>query len=135
MGKTMMEKMQPKLCNTHEWCEGDCSAPHLTFNADVASQTRFMAYFEPDSSNIEVETVSWKAASPPSGMFQYQPLTSSSSMIRFLRVETAELRSAPLVCSLVEFDLDSTPKFSALSYYWGPPKFDKQVLWTEKSSP
>ena len=34
-GFVMFDQMKVKLCNTHEWCEVDCSEPHTTLKPDV----------------------------------------------------------------------------------------------------
>ena len=42
-------------------------------------------------------------------------------MIRLLKIKRGFLRADYVDCELVNFDINSTPSYGALSYLWGPP--------------
>lgn len=64
--------------------------------------------------------------------FSYHPfaLEAGAHQIRLLRVYPAKEVSDPLVCDLRVVSLSSSPvpEFGALSYCWGPPVFDKEIV-------
>ena len=53
-------------------------------------------------------------------------------MVCLLRVKPAYYRKDVLECDLVDVSLDERPNFTALSYHWGPPRFDHQMVCNGK---
>ena len=54
------------------------------------------------------------------GKFPYLPLQPHSPLIRVVRLEPGSFDS-PIRCRLHHVDLDTGPKYEALSYVWGDP--------------
>jgi hypothetical protein len=122
--------MVAKLCNTHEWCEGECQEPHVALNPVVPAPADVRTAFEPGPDLENTEGPGEIDAS--SEIYQYQPLPSDRPMIRLLRIKPAELRASAVECDLVEADFDSNLKYGALSYHWGPPEFDRRIICNGK---
>lgn len=53
--------------------------------------------------------------------FEYTPLNWKTRSIRLLKFETPPPGSDVICCSLETYELDSCPRFAALSYTWGQP--------------
>ena len=62
------------------------------------------------------------------GSFEYAPIDSSKNMIRILRVKNANYRDDIIESEIFEACLDDHPTYAALSYYWGPRRFDHQII-------
>jgi hypothetical protein len=114
-GFVMFDQMVAKLCNTHEWCEGECQEPHVALNPVVPAPVDVRTAFEPGPDLENTEGPGEIDAS--SEIYQYQPLPSDRPMIRLLRIKPAELRASAVECDLVEADFDSNLKYGALSYH------------------
>jgi Heterokaryon incompatibility protein (HET) len=53
--------------------------------------------------------------------------------IRLIRLYPAVSRNAPLVCDLRVVSLDENPEYTALSYCWGDPIFDHEIICEGKT--
>jgi hypothetical protein len=60
--------------------------------------------------------------------YQYGPLDASKQQIRLLKIEKSTASTHPPRCTVHVFDLESTPRYIALSYTWGPPNPSHRIL-------
>ena len=61
-------------------------------------------------------------------IFANRQTSSSKNEIRLVRLYPAVSANAPLVCDLRVVSLDEKPEYSALSYCWGDPIFDQELI-------
>jgi hypothetical protein len=63
-------------------------------------------------------------------LYATQPLNSSANDTRLLHIKPNDRLDAPIVCDLrvVSLQDPNLEEFFALSYVWGPPRFDDSVL-------
>lgn len=64
--------------------------------------------------------------------FQYDPLDKSTRSIRLLRLEEQSLRDGPICISFETHQLETAPRFNALSYTWGEPEPCHEILLNGK---
>jgi hypothetical protein len=60
--------------------------------------------------------------------FRYHRLPRPNSMIRLLKIKRANFRADPVDFELLDFDLNDTPAYGALSYCWGDGPDDRRML-------
>lgn len=61
-----------------------------------------------------------------SGSYCYEPLDTEKQQFRLLKI--AQNDSGPINCEIEIFDLDDAPTYDSLSYTWGPPVTNFEVL-------
>ena len=118
-------------CSVHESCEVSCSNERLIFKPLLVGTRKLRL-------SNSLKDVDWTGLddSPtipvPKGSraetFTHRPFNSPSEMIRLLEIQPARLRTDPIVATVTEFLLDQAPEFNALSYFWGPPQFDAEII-------
>ncbi|PMD21171.1 HET-domain-containing protein, partial [Hyaloscypha hepaticicola] len=58
----------------------------------------------------------------------YEPLLTSSRQLRLLILNPCTNPKEAIRCTLVKISLDSPPKYEALSYTWGEPVDDFEII-------
>ena len=80
---------------------------------------------------------SWRSHPTPQGEHDYtytkRQTSNSKNEIRLVRLYVAANVNAPLVCDLRVVSLDEKPDYSALSYCWGDPVFDQELICEGKT--
>lgn len=117
-------------CSVHEKCEVSCSNERFQFEPLLVGARKLRlsnSLQEIDSADSESPAVS-EASASRAKTFIHKPLDSSSERIRLLEIRPACLRTDPIVVTVADFPLDQAPEFDALSYFWGPPQFDAEII-------
>ena len=122
---------QMKTCPIHECCDGSCAGrqivnePLLGASLGVIVSRRPQPRYLPTS--IIYHNQAWLAEQHLE-LFEYTPINSGRAMIRLLRIKSANFRNDVVECGIFDACLDDNPVFAVLSYYWGPPCFDHQMI-------
>ncbi|KAI4959258.1 hypothetical protein J4E86_002980 [Alternaria arbusti] len=67
-----------------------------------------------------------------STLYEDTPLhIDASTNIRLLEIIQADDETAPIACTLRVIALQESPKYTALSYVWGPPTPAKDILYAK----
>ena len=117
-------------CSVHEKCEVSCSNERFTFEPLLVGTRKLRlsnSLKDIDLASSESPAVSELNASR-SQTFIHKSLDSPSEKIRLLEINPARLRTNPIVVTVTDTPLDQAPEFDALSYYWGPPQFDAEII-------
>lgn len=117
-------------CSIHEQCSVNCGSerdiiqPLLVGNRKLHLSNSLKG-IEIRESDTDVGLV---LQQPPLNTFKYMSLKAPSEWIRLLEIEPARVRTAPLVAAIRDYPLERAPEFAALSYFWGPPQFDAEIV-------
>lgn len=117
-------------CSVHEKCEVSCSNERFIFEPLVVGTRKLRlshSLKEMDSAGSEPPELSIPNVSRAKS-FQHRPFSTPSENIRLLEIEPACLRTDPIVATVMDTPLDQAPEFDALSYFWGPPQFDSEII-------
>lgn len=117
-------------CSVHEKCEVSCSNERFIFEPLLVGTRKLRlsnSLKDFDSASSGSPAVSGLNASR-SKTFIHKPLDSPSEKIRLMEINSARLRTDPIVVTVTDIPLDQAPEFDALSYYWGPPQFDAEII-------
>lgn len=117
-------------CPIHEQCDVSCSNKRYSFEPlfvgtrklRLSNSGKDIGQADSDSPVTSVPNIS------RADTFSHKPLNSPSERIRLMEIKPARLRTDPLVATIKETSLDRAPKFAALSYFWGPPQFDAEIV-------
>ena len=118
-------------CPMHECCDGSCTGqdtiprPSLSAPLGVSVQVRPSPRILPAGTLCHDEA--W-LADQQLEPFKYAPIDSRKATIRLLRIKSANFRKDVVECEILDMCLDDHPVFDALSYFWGPPDFDYQII-------
>lgn len=134
----LASKLSQITCPAHEWCNGSCVAnsgiPVFAFEPLLSPGPTFEV--TPPAS-VSFPEPSLRTEPPPTTVggleaFRYVPLDSSKAMIRLIRVKPAVFLGDPVIIELLDASLNSPPSYAALSYHWGPPILDHEVVCNGK---
>lgn len=117
-------------CSIHEKCEVSCSNERYIFEPLLVGTRKLRlsnSLNNIDSAGSDARAVSVTNAARAE-TFIHRPLGSPSERIRLLEIKPARLRTDPIVATVRDTPLDQAPKFAALSYFWGPPQFDAEIV-------
>lgn len=117
-------------CSVHEKCEVSCSNERFHFEPLLVGTRKLRlsnSLNEIDSAGSESPAIFEPNASRAKN-FIHKPLDSPSERIRLLEIKPAHLRTEPMVVTVGDFPVDQAPEFDALSYFWGPPEFDAEII-------
>lgn len=117
-------------CSIHEECDVSCSNERYSFEPlmvgtrklRLSNSLKDIGQADLDFPVISVPNVS------RADTYSHKPLNCPSEKIRLIEIKPARLRTDPLVATVRETSLDQAPKFAALSYFWGPPQFDAEII-------
>ena len=118
-------------CSIHEACAVNCSNERYTFEPLCIGARKMRLSNSLDDNELTDSDATTPALSPNlsrADRFQHPPLRSPSEWIRLLEISPARLRTDPIVATIRETLLDQAPDFAALSYFWGPPQFDAEII-------
>jgi hypothetical protein len=117
-------------CSIHEECEVSCDNERYVFEPLLVGTRKLRLSNSLKDNGITDAHVDDPAVSKElvPDMFSHTPLDLPSKRIRLLEIQPARLRTDPIVVTLTDAILDQAPEFAALSYFWGPPRFDADVI-------
>ena len=125
-------------CPIHEDCDGSCTGHQITFEPIICAlegENVYRAVREAQprllGPNVICHDTEW-LANLSLDEFECTHIDSSSAMIRLLRIKPARFRKDVIECEIFDACLDKQPTFAALSYHWGPPCFDHQIICNGK---
>lgn len=129
LAATLAAQVAIDSCPIHERC-GGCERlkPSLPV---VGSSIYEVTFGKPGaiSDARPQRDVEWlHSQRPPFLRYEHRPIDSAAGEIRLLRVQPAIYRADVLDCDLLTFNLNDCPGFDALSYVWGAPVFDHEIL-------
>ena len=78
--------------------------------------------------NTTTPPFDWSELEP----LQYTPLPKDGATVRLLKVKRSNSLLDPIECELVDMSLDQKPDFAGLSYVWGTPVFDHNIICNGK---
>ena len=70
-----------------------------------------------------------------SGDYRYSPLPSTDKTIRLLCVHSAKSVDDPIICDMLQVQLDGRRVYAALSYTWGDPTLDRHIVCEGRKLP
>lgn len=117
-------------CSVHEKCEVSCSNERFIFEPLLVGTRKLRL-------SNSLKDIDSAGSDPPAGSvpnvsqvmkFNHAPLNSPSKKVRLLEIQPARLRADPIVATVTETPLDQAPEFDALSYFWGRPQFDAEIV-------
>lgn len=114
-------------CPIHEECDSSCSGRigvrryQLMPNSERQDEIDERAQLATEKLKEGVERADPLLIDEDAPIFKHSPLSRPGSMIRLLKIKRGFLRADYVDCELVNFDINSTPSYGALSYRWGPP--------------
>ncbi|KFA78635.1 hypothetical protein S40288_10320, partial [Stachybotrys chartarum IBT 40288] len=118
-------------CNVHERCDGTCSRDASNSWQEVSAGDENIYY------TVKLEGFGCASDSILHGPttlgntleeYEYARLEPGKRMIRLLKPHQAIYREDPVMCESIVCNLDSAPKFAALSYCWGPETDDLRKI-------
>jgi hypothetical protein len=121
-----------KICAIHEQClEDGCPGRQTTYEAirSPTGETLIMKE-SPEWTGDSCSTTRDAKWVTEQGFedFNYAAVPLSEGMIRLLSIKAATFTADVIECEMVIMPLDEAKEFNALSYTWGKPIFDAQIL-------
>ena len=105
----------------------------VSFGQDRPADTGTSDTLRPASLSLrskpEEYDVKWEQLEP----MTYIPLPKDGATIRLLKIERSNSRRAVIKCKLEDISLNDKPEFAAISYVWGPPVFDCNIICNGQS--
>ncbi|KAL8690565.1 MAG: hypothetical protein Q9218_004017 [Villophora microphyllina] len=122
-------------CPVHENCDGSCEGRQIVHRPVIEGNPELVAIrdLQPRliDSGVACRDAAWLVLQNLDP-FEYSPVNSARAMIRLLRIKTACFHKDVIECEMYDVCLDDRPCYAALSYYWGPPCFDHQIICNGK---
>ena len=137
--KMLAASIAQNNCPIHEDCDGSCTGEPSEYQELVKDNWMYEAMSEAQpkvqARILEPGTVcrdaTWFANQRP-GPFAYTLIDSTKAEFRLLRLKPANYKEDVIECDMIDTCLDEVAHFAALSYHWGAPAFDHQVLCNGK---
>jgi hypothetical protein len=120
-----------RKCDIHESCDGTCSGDASTSWQEVSAGHQNVYYtVESGASGCASDSILRGPTTLGNTLeeYEYARLEPGKRMIRLLKPHQAIYRADPVMCESIVCNLDSAPKFTALSYCWGPETDDLRKI-------